>query len=52
MGGTFAFTSTAAANLREKNDFINHAIGGALAGSLTGLASMIRAMEDSITCTD
>lgn len=37
MGGVFQFSSIASANLREKNDFINHAIGGALAGSLNGL---------------
>lgn len=39
MGGTFSFVSTASANLREKNDFLNHALGGACAGSLVGLAS-------------
>ncbi|EXJ77988.1 hypothetical protein A1O3_09147 [Capronia epimyces CBS 606.96] len=38
VGGTFAFTSAASANLRERNDFWNHGIGGALAGSLPGLA--------------
>jgi len=38
MGGTFSFVSTASANLREKNDFLNHALGGACAGSLVGLA--------------
>jgi len=38
MGGSFQFASTATANLREKNDFINHAVGGACAGSLVGLA--------------
>lgn len=38
VGGTFAFTSAASANLREKNDFWNHAFGGAVAGSLPGLA--------------
>ncbi|EXJ56551.1 hypothetical protein A1O7_06895 [Cladophialophora yegresii CBS 114405] len=37
MGGVFQFTSIASANLREKNDFVNHTIGGALAGSLNGL---------------
>jgi len=37
MGGTFQFASIASANLREKNDFANHAFGGALAGSLNGL---------------
>jgi hypothetical protein len=40
MGGVFQFTSIASANLREKNDFVNHTIGGALAGSLNGLWSM------------
>ncbi|EXJ88530.1 hypothetical protein A1O1_05460 [Capronia coronata CBS 617.96] len=37
VGGTFAFTSAASANLREKDDFWNHGIGGALAGTLPGL---------------
>ncbi|KAJ9615366.1 hypothetical protein H2200_001441 [Cladophialophora chaetospira] len=37
MGGVFQFTSIASANLREKNDFLNHTIGGALAGSLNGM---------------
>ncbi|OAG45553.1 hypothetical protein AYO21_00189 [Fonsecaea monophora] len=37
MGGTFQFASTASANLREKNDYINHVIGGTIAGSLNGL---------------
>jgi hypothetical protein len=39
MGGTYTFASIASANLREKNDFVNNAIGGALAGSLNGLWS-------------
>ncbi|KIV77272.1 hypothetical protein PV11_09083 [Exophiala sideris] len=38
MGGTYAFVSTASANLRETSDLVNHAIGGACAGSLVGLA--------------
>ncbi|EHY59561.1 hypothetical protein HRR83_001162 [Exophiala dermatitidis] len=38
VGGTFAFTTTACANLREKNDPWNHGIGGAIAGALPGLA--------------
>jgi hypothetical protein len=37
IGGVYAFTSVASGNLREKDDFINNGIGGALAGSLAGL---------------
>lgn len=38
MGGTYSFASIASANLRAKDDFINHGIGGACAGALAGLA--------------
>lgn len=37
MGGTYEFTKYASANLREKNDSYNSAIGGFLAGSVLGL---------------
>ena len=37
MGGTYEFTRFASANLREKDDSLNTAIGGFLAGSLMGL---------------
>lgn len=37
VAGTFQFTSIAAANLREKDDFINDAIGGFLGGAVLGL---------------
>jgi len=37
MGGTYAFISTASANLREKRDPWNHAMGGFVAGALVGL---------------
>lgn len=37
MGGTYEFTRFASANLREKDDSINTAIGGFLAGSVLGL---------------
>jgi hypothetical protein len=37
MGGTFEFTRFASANLREKDDALNEAIGGLLAGSVIGL---------------
>ena len=39
MGGTYAFVSTASANLREKNDAYNAGLGGFFAGSLVGLRS-------------
>lgn len=37
MGGAFEFTKNAAANLRQKDDAINSAYGGFLAGSMIGL---------------
>ncbi|CAD6443050.1 8cfdf262-822a-4248-8ab0-22607f01e4cb [Sclerotinia trifoliorum] len=37
LGGTYEFTKYASANLREKNDTYNTAIGGFLAGSVLGL---------------
>ncbi|APA14137.1 hypothetical protein sscle_12g089070 [Sclerotinia sclerotiorum 1980 UF-70] len=37
IGGTYEFTKYASANLREKNDTYNTAIGGFLAGSVLGL---------------
>jgi hypothetical protein len=39
VGGTYAFVSTASANLREKRDPYNQALGGFCAGSLLGLRS-------------
>ncbi|KAL6250161.1 hypothetical protein RBB50_002462 [Rhinocladiella similis] len=37
MGGSYAFVNTATANLLERNDPMNHALGGACAGALVGL---------------
>jgi hypothetical protein len=37
MGASYTFTKTASANLREKNDAWNSAIGGFFAGSMMGL---------------
>ena len=37
VGGTYEFTRFASANLREKDDSMNTAIGGFLAGSVLGL---------------
>jgi hypothetical protein len=39
MGGTYAFVSTASANLRQKNDAYNPGLGGFFAGALVGLRS-------------
>ncbi|KAF8424110.1 NADH-ubiquinone oxidoreductase 213 kDa subunit [Tirmania nivea] len=36
MGGTYMFTKTATANLRERDDYINSALGGFLAGAIMG----------------
>ena len=37
MGGTYEFSKLASANLREKDDSWNTAIGGFLAGSIMGI---------------
>ncbi|KAL3426219.1 Tim17/Tim22/Tim23 family protein [Phlyctema vagabunda] len=37
MGATYEFTKNASANLRQKDDSLNTAIGGFLAGSMLGL---------------
>ncbi|KAI4205298.1 MAG: hypothetical protein LQ350_000621 [Teloschistes chrysophthalmus] len=37
IGGVYEFTRTAAANLREKNDAYNNAIGGFFGGGVVGL---------------
>ncbi|TID14435.1 Threonine-tRNA ligase [Venturia nashicola] len=37
MGASYAFASTVSANLRQKNDSWNVAVGGFLAGSMVGL---------------
>lgn len=37
MGGTYEFAKLASANLREKDDSWNTAIGGFLAGSIMGI---------------
>ncbi|CAK7264132.1 hypothetical protein SEPCBS57363_000915 [Sporothrix epigloea] len=39
VGGVFEFARVASANLRQKNDAYNTAIGGFLAGSVFGLSS-------------
>jgi hypothetical protein len=41
MGGTYEFTKFASANLREKNDSLNTALGGLVAGSVLGLRRML-----------
>jgi hypothetical protein len=41
MGGTYEFTRFASANLREKDDAVNTAIGGFLAGSIMGIRGKI-----------
>jgi hypothetical protein len=37
VGGAYGFTKDAAANLREKDDSYNTAIGGMVAGAVMGL---------------
>jgi hypothetical protein len=45
MGGAYEFSKNAAANLREKDDAYNPAIGGLFAGSMMGLKCMWLAGE-------
>lgn len=40
MGGAYGFVKTASANLREKHDPYNNALGGFFAGALVGLRSI------------
>jgi hypothetical protein len=40
MGGIYEFSRFATANLREKDDSYNTALGGFLAGSVLGLRRM------------
>ena len=37
MGGAYEFFKSASANLRQKDDTYNHAIGGAFSGAMLGL---------------
>ena len=37
MGGAYEFTKNAAANLRQKEDAYNPAMGGFMAGTMLGL---------------
>lgn len=37
MGGAYEFTKNASANLREKDDAYNPALGGFMAGTMLGL---------------
>jgi hypothetical protein len=41
VGGTFEFTRVAAANLREKDDHLNSALGGFASGAILGMQSAI-----------
>lgn len=40
MGGTYEFVKTASANLREKEDHYNVALGGFFSGAILGLRGM------------
>ncbi|KAJ5380004.1 NADH-ubiquinone oxidoreductase [Penicillium cataractarum] len=42
MGGTYEFAKTASANLREKQDPLNTAIGGFFSGAILGLRGQLR----------
>ena len=46
LGGVYEFSRHAAANLREKNDSYNEAIGGFLGGATMGLRSGLAFRED------
>jgi hypothetical protein len=42
MGGTYEFVKTASANLREKEDHYNTALGGFFSGAILGLRGRFR----------
>jgi hypothetical protein len=46
VGGTYEFTRFASANLRERDDSLNTAIGGFLAGSVLGLRCGLSNFDD------
>ncbi len=53
FGGVFEFATAASANLREKDDHWNHAVGGFLGGAILGVRSMhISASTLGLTKTD
>ena len=45
MGGAFEFSKTASANLRQKDDAYNSAVGGFFSGSMLGLRCTCDAKE-------
>src|SRR5437763_11110028 len=51
MGGTYAFVSTASANLRQKNDPYNPGLGGFFAGALVGLRSTSKMGKGRLWCS-
>ena len=50
MGGTYEFSRFASANLREKDDAYNTAVGGFLAGSVLGLKCESPVEESAFYC--
>lgn len=52
MGGTYAFLSTASANLREEEDLYNHFWGGLAAGMIQGVASMLDLRYSLVAAAD
>lgn len=49
-GATFATAACLSANVREKDDYVNASIGGALAGSLIGVACECVILGHNIWC--
>ena len=49
-GGTYEFARTASANLREKDDSWNPAIGGFLGGGVLGLRCQLLHMTKRFSC--
>lgn len=45
MGGTYEFVKTASANLREKEDHWNVALGGFFSGAILGLRGLSLATD-------
>jgi hypothetical protein len=45
MGGTYEFVKNASANLREKDDHYNVALGGFFSGAILGLRGLFYFLE-------
>ena len=52
VGGAYEFSKNAAANLRERDDFYNDAIGGFFGGAILGVTSMSDSFQKTRRASD